>query len=123
MRRPFHLDSAPSLFFCCLFISIIRRPPRSTLFPYTTLFRSSVKPFSSLLIRWESFRSMGHSSLEPVVLPDTSAPPNSCYVISPLPAFYRPEGTPALCVPASRRVCLLHRGLTLVVPDICRFRE
>src|SRR5262245_65179473 len=26
---------------CCLFSSMIRRPPRSTLFPYTTLFRSS----------------------------------------------------------------------------------
>src|SRR5580765_8780582 len=33
-----------SLFICCLSISffflMIRRPPRSTLFPYTTLFRS-----------------------------------------------------------------------------------
>src|SRR5687767_15667604 len=26
---------------------MIRRPPRSTLFPYTTLFRSSVRPSSS----------------------------------------------------------------------------
>src|SRR5258708_22883093 len=26
---------------------MIRRPPRSTLFPYTTLFRSSVGPFDS----------------------------------------------------------------------------
>src|SRR5947208_5058506 len=26
---------------CCLFFLMIRRPPRSTLFPYTTLFRSS----------------------------------------------------------------------------------
>src|SRR4030095_17135314 len=25
---------------CCLFFLMIRRPPRSTLFPYTTLFRS-----------------------------------------------------------------------------------
>src|SRR3712207_3118565 len=25
---------------CCIFILMIRRPPRSTLFPYTTLFRS-----------------------------------------------------------------------------------
>src|SRR5438034_7953270 len=29
-------------FFACLFFLMIRRPPRSTLFPYTTLFRSSV---------------------------------------------------------------------------------
>src|SRR5476651_2140503 len=27
---------------CCLFFLMIRRPPRSTLFPYTTLFRSAV---------------------------------------------------------------------------------
>src|SRR3712207_7976324 len=33
---------------CCLslvFFLMIRRPPRSTLFPYTTLFRSPEKPF------------------------------------------------------------------------------
>src|SRR6266481_8071853 len=29
---------------CCLFFLMIRRPPRSTLFPYTTLFRSSRRP-------------------------------------------------------------------------------
>src|SRR3989442_3400551 len=28
------------LFSCCSFFLMIRRPPRSTLFPYTTLFRS-----------------------------------------------------------------------------------
>src|SRR6266498_5669751 len=28
-------------FFCLFFFLIIRRPPRSTLFPYTTLFRSA----------------------------------------------------------------------------------
>src|SRR6267378_6766314 len=32
---------SPSFFF---FFLIIRRPPRSTLFPYTTLFRSCVRP-------------------------------------------------------------------------------
>src|SRR5207249_10109812 len=30
------------LFFCLFFFLMIRRPPRSTLFPYTTLFRSYV---------------------------------------------------------------------------------
>src|SRR3712207_7364479 len=29
--------------FCHIFFLMIRRPPRSTLFPYTTLFRSSIK--------------------------------------------------------------------------------
>src|SRR5471030_3412842 len=28
----------------CFFFLMIRRPPRSTLFPYTTLFRSEIKP-------------------------------------------------------------------------------
>src|SRR3712207_7391408 len=28
---------------------MIRRPPRSTLFPYTTLFRSPTRPFNALL--------------------------------------------------------------------------
>src|SRR5256885_16067814 len=34
------LASSPSLFF---FFLMIRRPPRSTLFPYTTLFRSKIE--------------------------------------------------------------------------------
>src|SRR5579864_6795728 len=38
-RRPF-----PSRHACCVFFLMIRRPPRSTLFPYTTLFRSSDLP-------------------------------------------------------------------------------
>src|SRR5438445_9950650 len=29
-------------YYCFFFFLIIRRPPRSTLFPYTTLFRSSI---------------------------------------------------------------------------------
>src|SRR5260370_27610921 len=29
-------------FHCCFFFLMIRRPPRSTLFPYTTLFRSKL---------------------------------------------------------------------------------
>src|SRR5437868_9895539 len=31
---------SPYAFYCLSFLSILRRPPRSTLFPYTTLFRS-----------------------------------------------------------------------------------
>src|SRR5882724_12329985 len=30
--------------YCSFFFLMIRRPPRSTLFPYTTLFRSAVAP-------------------------------------------------------------------------------
>src|SRR3712207_9120729 len=31
---------------------MIRRPPRSTLFPYTTLFRSRVRDFPRVIERW-----------------------------------------------------------------------
>src|SRR5258707_7535761 len=59
--------SMPSIFF---FFLMIRRPPRSTLFPYTTLFRSSgVKlPFASVQVRCTpsgpngGFRSEEHTS-------------------------------------------------------------
>src|SRR5436190_7954486 len=46
-----HYDIRCPLLVCCL---MIRRPPRSTLFPYTTLFRSQdsaiVRPMSSALM-------------------------------------------------------------------------
>src|SRR5260370_36715314 len=35
-----YVNETPSLFFCLFFFLMIRRPPRSTLFPYTPLFRS-----------------------------------------------------------------------------------
>src|SRR3712207_8275558 len=37
-----------SFFLCCFFL-MIRRPPRSTLFPYTTLFRSIIAPWAAVL--------------------------------------------------------------------------
>src|SRR5437660_12243270 len=37
-----HLRYYPSAFCFLFFFLMIRRPPRSTLFPYTTLFRSTV---------------------------------------------------------------------------------
>src|SRR6202043_4173241 len=43
--------NTPSLHFLCFFFFflMIRRPPRSTLFPYTTLFRSAFRNFFSNL--------------------------------------------------------------------------
>src|SRR5437667_12368635 len=38
------------MFFILFFFLMIRRPPRSTLFPYTTLFRSHIKPERTLLL-------------------------------------------------------------------------
>src|SRR2546430_9656671 len=38
---------------------MIRRPPRSTLFPYTTLFRSNSEPHSRKLLDTESIEIIG----------------------------------------------------------------
>src|SRR2546425_7611140 len=52
---------------------MIRRPPRSTLFPYTTLFRSKQRvrqgfalrsPMKTLLLRWNSISRNGCASRE-----------------------------------------------------------
>src|SRR5258708_37386206 len=40
MHRPSPTHAASHPLFLCFFFLMIRRPPRSTLFPYTTLFRS-----------------------------------------------------------------------------------
>src|SRR6202142_4674018 len=48
------LPIPPLLLFCLFlffFFLMIRRPPRSTLFPYTTLFRSNVDPLTSSIGR------------------------------------------------------------------------
>src|SRR5438874_12521637 len=42
------------LFFFFFFL-MIRRPPRSTLFPYTTLFRSRTAAGSKISTRWQKF--------------------------------------------------------------------
>src|SRR5467141_4937879 len=55
-----------SCFFLFFFFLMIRRPPRSTLFPYTTLFRSSAWfPWRAALARpprWSAARSEEHTS-------------------------------------------------------------
>src|SRR2546430_8217848 len=52
----------------CFFFLMIRRPPRSTLFPYTTLFRSKVKPRFSKSRRAysSSMRWIRPASVDPV---------------------------------------------------------
>src|SRR2546429_7351233 len=49
---------------------MIRRPPRSTLFPYTTLFRSKAGSRSVFLEGRESYVPQGLSDLVPAVSPD-----------------------------------------------------
>src|SRR5687768_18233455 len=51
-----HIYSSPCLF-CSFFFLMIRRPPRSTLFPYTTLFRSRrAQPVESTTSTRETIR-------------------------------------------------------------------
>src|SRR5690606_42150824 len=38
-----HTTSVPPAFYCDLFCSLARHPPHPSLFPYTTLFRSSLQ--------------------------------------------------------------------------------
>src|SRR3712207_8664492 len=59
----------------CVFFLRIRRPPRSTLFPYTTLFRScNPSPLP--------LRDLGHSSREGLSAPSLAAihPPCTSYL-------------------------------------------
>src|SRR2546429_329550 len=44
---------------------MIRRPPRSTLFPYTTLFRSNSRPFSGLPPRLPWLHTSSSHSVTP----------------------------------------------------------
>src|SRR5205085_10093115 len=53
------LPSPAPLLFIFFFFLIIRRPPRSTLFPYTTLFRSLVLGFGGA--HDDRFRVSGHA--------------------------------------------------------------
>src|SRR5204863_7485944 len=54
INRCLQFDS--SMYMCVFFLLILRRPPSSTLFPYTTLFRSfdADPKFFACLVRFES---------------------------------------------------------------------
>src|ERR1035438_9784999 len=83
-----HLTLPVKLRVCCFFFLMIRRPPRSTLFPYTTLFRSNfhfqilgalhstlqgprLKPFCSFFDPQRPWRPMKGPPLPP---PGTKSP-------------------------------------------------
>src|ERR1017187_10295509 len=60
MRRCSHGKAtlnATLVYRCVFFFLMIRRPPRSTLFPYTTLFRSAVRPLPA---RHDAAKNGGH---------------------------------------------------------------
>src|SRR5215813_13033390 len=52
--------------FLRFFFLMIRRPPRSTLFPYTTLFRSSRRPRPSPALRGSGGSRGGHRCAKPI---------------------------------------------------------
>src|SRR5688572_31647284 len=52
---------------------MIRRPPRSTLFPYTTLFRSSSREGRTNSERWSPRRVMKQAVLFPELAPTPAA--------------------------------------------------
>src|SRR5258707_8274341 len=57
----YHSDSNVSIFF---FFLMIRRPPRSTLFPYTTLFRSARIKLPAGKGIWPAFWLLGENRSE-----------------------------------------------------------
>src|SRR2546426_10031742 len=61
----FVLHVSFSDFYLFFFFLMIRRPPRSTLFPYTTLFRSPAEPEAR--IDWQGGRISGRKSFRYLV--------------------------------------------------------
>src|SRR5256885_13405447 len=60
-----------NLFFLFFFFLMIRRPPRSTLFPYTTLFRSSGR-YWYLLVKMRDKKTRKPSTPDPPFTADSS---------------------------------------------------
>src|SRR5256885_6118564 len=63
---------------------MIRRPPRSTLFPYTTLFRSFCAPTTATCIVINKRESIRHSTRKFTRQPTPAAAPPSTWRISPV---------------------------------------
>src|SRR5439155_21326676 len=72
------LFSSFSFFFFFFFFLMIRRPPRSTLFPYTTLFRSKGNSPAAVIAR--VFASIGRHASRPIFKDRKSTRLNSSHV-------------------------------------------
>src|SRR3712207_8843196 len=68
---------------CAFFFLMIRRPPRSTLFPYTTLFRST-----------DDWREQTIPGIQPVSAPVAGGGPGYAPGPPPLPPGYAPRPAP-----------------------------
>ena len=53
---------------CVFFFLMIRRPPRSTLFPYTTLFRSSGYWVQQVVVGWLAYEITGSALITSIAL-------------------------------------------------------
>src|SRR3712207_9457492 len=60
------MSSHNSIFssFLYFFFLMIRRPPRSTLFPYTTLFRSALRPPALRRVPYKEGRTHDHDQVD-----------------------------------------------------------
>src|SRR3712207_6613833 len=72
------------------FFLMIRRPPRSTLFPYTTLFRSPLAQYLIEAVQQEYVRRYGGRDAA-VVEPAEFLPPNGLFLVAEV------DGVPAGC--------------------------
>src|SRR3990172_6765633 len=76
---------------------MIRRPPRSTLFPYTTLFRSVIAHVAPLYIRWSSRESAFRARIETNLRSEehTSQLQSPLHLLFPL-FFFNDTATPEI---------------------------
>src|SRR5258708_29396875 len=87
------------LTFILFFFLMIRRPPRSTLFPYTTLFRSQIAPTRMIS------RRIHHSVRPPILIPQLCSHtlPDTPPALLPLFLFFPNRSTRFLFVHHSGR--------------------
>src|ERR1022692_4212879 len=104
------MHPSPSLdfgFVCCFFFLMIRRPPRSTLFPYTTLFRSEH-------LRLHHWRPGGEAGQEEqAVLDRKSTRLNSSHLVISYAVF---------CLKKKNDVGSARKGDVVAAADARRFR-
>src|SRR2546425_2228987 len=98
---------------------MIRRPPRSTLFPYTTLFRSA-KPVKWIESRRENFLTAIHGrdqidDVEVAVKGDGTLLGLRCNVISDLGAYYQLL-TPLIPTLTSLMICGCYKNPPVRMP-------
>src|SRR5215813_11194440 len=97
-------------FFSFFFFLMIRRPPRSTLFPYTTLFRSASQPNSSSRIHCRRTGRPGSRSEE-----HTSELQSRPHLVCRL-LLEKKRQTPARCSPSSRLRPSARTGILTIFP-------